>query len=105
MKTLQNDGGAAFPHEAVKWNSDAGIYVKDCENHHPGMTLRDWFAGKALPAAIEWHRLCEKEGIYRDGFVNIHDQPLLPDYDSDTKEIAFCCYAIADAMLAERNRL
>jgi hypothetical protein len=91
MNTLQNDGGAAFP-------------MHERDDALRGMSLRDWFAGKALPAAIEWHRLCEKEGIYRDGFDGKHDQPLLPDYDSNTKEIAFCCYAIADAMLAERNR-
>ena len=105
MNTPQNDGGAAFPHEAMKWNSDAGIYVKDCENYHPGMTLRDWFAGQALPSAIEWHRLTGKDEIYEDGFVGIHQQPCLPDYDSGNKEIARCCYAIAEAMIAERNEL
>ena len=67
------------------------------------MTLRDYFAGQALPAAIEWRRLCEKEEIHRDGFIEKHEQPCLPDYDSSNKEIAFCCYAIADAMLAERD--
>jgi len=103
MNTLQNDGGAAFPQPQGTYNGTP--YSSREVEGDSGMSLRDWFAGKALPAAIEWHRLCEKEGIYRDGFVNIHDQPLLPDYDSDTKEIAFCCYAIADAMLAERNRL
>jgi hypothetical protein len=95
MNTLQNDGGAAFPY----------VKTDECIESCNGMTLRDWFAGKALPAAIEWQRLCEKEAIYRDGFVDIHDQPCLPDYDSSNKEIAFCCYAIADAMLAARNCL
>jgi len=82
MKTLQNDGGAAFPHEAVKWNSDAGIYVKDCENHHPGMTLRDYFAGQAV------------SGLYADA-----------KYTGSHVEAAKCCYDLADAMLAERDRL
>ena len=47
----------------------------------PGMTLRDWFAGKALPYIIE-----EMWGT--------------PD---GAQEIAECAYQIADAMLAARS--
>jgi len=38
MSNQINDGGPAFP--AQDWQAKG--------NHHPGMTLRDWFAGQAL---------------------------------------------------------
>jgi hypothetical protein len=87
MNTPQNDGGAAFPHEAVKWNSDAGIYVKDCENYYPGMTLRDWFAGQALAGIMAYHN--PTRGDFH--------------YNCDDKQIANTAYSYADAMLAARN--
>lgn len=63
------DGGPAFP-----WREEdgAGGY-----NQHVGMSLRDWFAGKAL-AGMPW------------------------SMEITAKEQAKECYAIADAMLAER---
>ena len=57
-----NDGGPEFP-----------VY---------GMSLRDWFAGMALPTAIE---RCAATGI---------TQPNLVAHD---------CYAYADAMLSEKE--
>jgi len=71
QNTPKNDGGAAFPHEAVKFNTDAGT----------GMTLRDYFAGQAV------------SGLYADANTWTH------------VEAAKCCYDLADAMLAERDRL
>ena len=67
--------------------------------------LRDWFAGMALQGSIEWNRLKSKESIHEDGYDQPQDQPCMPSYseDSDCKEIAECCYAIADAMLAARK--
>ena len=67
--------------------------------------LRDWFAGMALQGSIEWNRLKGKESIHEDGYDQPQDQPCMPSYweDSDCKEIAECCYAIADAMLAARK--
>ena len=57
----------------------------------PGMTLRDWFAGQAIGAVI---RQCASDGML--GF---------PD-GVQTIEALFArnAYAIADAMLAERER-
>jgi hypothetical protein len=103
MNTLQNYGGLAFPQPQGTFNGTP--YSSREVEGDSGMTLLDYFAGQALPAAIEWQRLCEKELIYRDGFVDIHDQPLLPDYDTGNEGIARCCYAIAEAMIAERNRI
>jgi hypothetical protein len=47
-----------------------------------GMSLRDWFAGQAL------------SGVHVDGW-------LTPE---DLQALSAWCYAIADAMLAERER-
>lgn len=71
-QTEQKDGGAAFP---VAMGSLGDQY--DCG---PGMSLRDWFAGQALP----WC-LAEFGG-------NAEDQ----------RQFAEAAYQIADAMLAER---
>lgn len=42
MGSIKNDGGCAFP--AIKANGQIIM---------GGMSLRDWFAGQALPAIIE----------------------------------------------------
>lgn len=72
-----NDGGQAFP-TAVSADNNGGLI-----HGRPGMTLRDWFAGQALIAAIE------------DGF----DMSA-----SGSSETARKCYAIADAMLVAREQ-
>lgn len=41
MSAPINDGGAAYPH-----------FNPDTEITHPGMTLRDWFAGKVLASIL-----------------------------------------------------
>lgn len=56
---------------------------------HPGMSLRDWFAGQALPQAIE---------IGRSGAKPDADVARL------TAAIAGIAYDFADEMLAERER-
>lgn len=72
------DGGPAAP------TADYGV--------RPGMTLRDWFAGKALMGLLS-------------------DPSEQPDDDSTDEgitafyhETAAACYEIADAMLAARER-
>ena len=64
----------AFPSEY--WDS-----LSATEKNHPGMTLRDWFAGQVISG-------------------NINDSP---DYDSDCRAIAELAYKIADAMLKARE--
>ena len=62
-------------------------YVKDgdgmSEEMQGGMTLRDMFAGQALPFCLE-------------EFLGVH-----PD---SQRACAECAYGIADAMLAERQK-
>ena len=77
-----DDGGPAFP---TKPNTQPGFYL------HHGMSLRDWFAGQALPAVIA---------------ATGAGQHMPATRDSDTHiEFAITrdAYFIADAMLAARK--
>lgn len=68
-------------------------YVAD---GHNGMTLRDYFAGQALPAAF--NILCAApKGDYRS-LADKLGSPKLPVLS------ARMAYAVADAMLAERDK-
>ena len=55
--TQQRDGGPAFPAtlqvEVDEVNKD-GVIVGKCTlpRAYPGMSLRDWFAGQALPGIL-----------------------------------------------------
>lgn len=70
-----NNGGPAFP--AQDWQAKG--------NHHPGMSLRDWFAGQALAG------FAANPGL------------ITPAGDFQRSNFA-AAYKFADAMLAERNR-
>lgn len=72
-------GGPAFPGSARVWR--AGYVTQDTEPV-PGMTLRDYFAAKAMQAALS----------NRDAF------PV-----KDDNELARRCYGTADAMLRARS--
>lgn len=67
----------AFPHNTVVVNKEGGIV-----EHHKGMTLRDYFAAKAM------------QGYCSD-----------PDWRQDmtTTDTAFAAYTQADAMLKARE--
>jgi hypothetical protein len=74
------DGGQAFP-TCVSADSEGGL------NHGaPGMSLRDYFAGQAIHAAV--YMLNEAK----------HDER------KDEQTVAKLCYEMADAMLAERAK-
>lgn len=78
----KQDGGPAFP-----WCGD----LNDCPTIGLGMSLRDYFAAKAIQPFMVWAL----------------DQPHFKDYDSAAKAAAGyakSAYLIADAMIAERTK-
>lgn len=93
VETVKNDGGQAFPtiteieaphtinHMTPKWSR---------VNSGGGMSLRDWFAGQALPvvAAV----------IVAPGVETDDGEP------ASSRHVARAAYDIADAMLAERSK-
>lgn len=93
--TKINDGGPAFPSRVlpdprlVKHLRDSAEVslreAADALGSHPGMTLRDWFAGQALVGLMS-------------------DPGLRPDKLAEFQHMAVRLYQVADAMLAERER-
>lgn len=80
----RDDGGPAYPHDGRN-NGPGNIKVKP----HDGMTLRDWFAGHALPAIIR-------------AFVEGDMRPQIGE--TNTQAVARETWAAADAMIAERSK-
>lgn len=74
---MKNDGGPAFP---IPCDPDHCTHM-DCK----GMSLRDYFAAKAM------------QGHLSNPSVTNH-----PEYDR--QGLAVECYRIADAMISERNK-
>lgn len=74
---MKNDGGPAFPRPAStdEHNTPCNVYQDQC-----GMSLRDWFAAKAL-----------------QNLPAVYDKGMKPE------QLARDAYAIADAMLDERS--
>jgi len=67
----------AFPSKGVMTTEDGALNI---EHQHPGMTLRDYFAGQILIGFMSRKMIARAE------------------------EIALTCYHFADAMLKERNK-
>ncbi len=80
MADAPKDGGAAFP-------VPAGVVAR------PGMSLRDWFAGQALAGLGDW---CPNND---DGSPV---EPFTPK-TIRSRQVEWA-YAVADAMLAEREK-
>ena len=80
---MKDTGGPAFPYSGVYKGSDTNYII---DNH--GMTLRDYFAAKAMQAFIT--------GAMSDGTP-------LNTMHGDDKEVAKVAYIIADAMLKDRE--
>ncbi|EBQ7069265.1 hypothetical protein BKE85_23065 [Salmonella enterica] len=78
---MKHTGGPAFPNKESSGNG--GSSLDSC-----GMTLRDYFAAKAMQAFIT--------GAMSDGTP-------LRTMDGDDKVAAKAAYIIADAMLKERE--
>jgi len=96
MSSEMNDGGPAFPGFS---HTDGRGSVKatergEWENYVPGMTLRDYFAAKALPPIMETIATLTPSQIIA----------WAAQMETATKEetIAKLAYLIADAMLRER---
>jgi hypothetical protein len=88
-----DDGGLAFPgkrNQQVGMVSDYGFSDDDsptfAEVEHPGMSLRDWFAGQALVGQLAF-------SPPDDPYNKFHEP----------EDVARMCYRFADAMLAARN--
>ena len=86
----KDDGGSAFPLPIAL--NDVGNIVTSDEYARVGMTMRDYFAAKAMqalfanpsPPSISWSNYSEAE--------------------TTVEECAGIAYQIADAMLKERTR-
>ena len=77
-------GGPAFPATHVEGGSD-GIGCKDGIWHFPGMTLRDYFAAKAMVAFMA-------TAMTDDGDQNV------------ARSVAMVAYLMADEMLKARGQ-
>ena len=77
----REDGGSAFP---IPLDDRPGAYET-----HPGMTLRDWFAGKAL------------SGILAESFGCDPNAGIPPPWQPE--HAAERAYRMADAMLKARD--
>lgn len=88
-----NDGGPAFP-------------VSGPNGDHPGMSLRDWFAGQAMAAMVASYRMTTHG---TDPDLSSPDREMMLDKNHVTgqydgaNEIASDAYIIADVMLAARE--
>lgn len=69
MKSTRDEGGQAFPRPA-----------------HPGMTLRDWFAGQVV-----------------SGLITRRAAEAYQSMETNAPEVAEVAYRIADAMIAHRG--
>lgn len=84
MSTPVNTGGPAFPF--VQWRSPDGMYSVQQD---AGMTLRDWFAGQALPQVMAIYAVANGHMIGTDHFP---------------RNCAAHAYTMADAMITEREK-
>lgn len=83
--TEAKDGGPAFPLTIVKTSAANGAPVES--DVYSGMSLRDWFAGQAIPGIIQ-----QCAG----------DIPYKPEGTVPEEYFAAKAFAVADAMIAAR---
>lgn len=80
----KENGGAAFPGKICVGQLQQGNHETPIYEHPAGMTLRQWYAGKALIGYLSGRR------------KNIQEY--------DAQEMAKKCFEIADAMIEEGNK-
>lgn len=88
-EATKNDGGTAFPCEQGhapdgNWN----------QTFDPGMSLLEWYAGKALPAVIDAYVKANDAGSGKPAVGTNH----LP------RNCAIISFEIAEAMIAEESK-
>jgi len=89
MSAPINDGGPAFPNEPRKILDNETVYIWKGE---PGMTLRDYFAGKVLGG----YMACNES-------MDVVCQLAKATGKSYPEILAAACYETADAMLAKKG--
>ncbi len=95
-----NDGGRAFPRPAF---APEGVRSEDCSGNdeQDGMTLRDYFAAKAMQAIIAKIPLCGQNATLAAELSAIvsktHEKAEI------MAEVAIGAYNYADAMLAAKE--
>jgi hypothetical protein len=90
MSAPIHDGGPAFPHNITVRHPCNELLDEHLK--FDGMTLRDWFAGQALPAKI-----ADAEAFNDSCRASNISTRITHDY------VAQSCYRYADAMLAARK--
>ena len=86
MSNTKNTGGAAFPDPAAERK------YADCEGYEHGMTLRDYFAAKAMQALTQSEQFLREASEWRK-----------IDGEDVEDAIAGSAYDLADAMLKARD--
>lgn len=82
MSEVKQDSGPAFPARPSERFSDGSTITA-----HNGMSLRDYFAAKALPVVASGSHLMGQEFLHSDQFASA----------------AFDAYKLADAMIKARQ--
>ena len=97
-------GGPAFP---IDYETAMETESGDVSMYGTGMTMRDYFAAKALPLAFQHFR----ETVGRNGSITLDDDFYFyrrTSVDAEDEvtmdEIAVFSYEMADAMLKARNQ-
>ena len=88
---IASDGGAAFPHRPERHERVMGDIHIVHPGDHPGMSVRDWFAGQALAGLLA----APADAVSQDLGPNARRHP---DIAADA------AYMIADAMLRVREK-
>jgi hypothetical protein len=91
-----DNGGTAFPERTYEYDGQNNVLPYDT----PGMTLRDYFAAKALPIAFDYFRRIDST----DAGGSLNDTYDFEWENGDINTVAEYAYALADAMLAKRAK-
>lgn len=79
------DNPSALPGKGSVFDGSLGPFGQRVDVDHPGMTLRDWFAGQAVAQIF--------------GAALVRDDETPPS----SSKMAVAAYTLADAMLAARQ--